>query len=308
MNELKNLLVALDYTRMDEVVVCYIAFLSSMMPVEKVHFVHVKRKVGMPSELLQMLDIVDEPETHPNLEHDMKALIQQYFGRMNHVETDLKITSGDPLRELLRLSKDKNTDLMVTGRKLRLRGSGVLANKLVNTGKTSVLFVPETAEPNLQRIVVSTDFSEYSEMTLRHVLDMAKYRPGIEIICMHVYDVPTGYITLGVSYDTFEAKARHYAEEKFDVVLKEFPELQGRACLNLVKKGPADDTGEIIVMEAKRLHADVLAIGARGLSGASLFMLGSVTEKVIRTNTDIPLLVFKKKDENLSFIDALIGG
>ena len=307
MSELKNLLVALDYTRMDEVIVCYTAFFCNLVPVEKVYFVHVRQKANLPTELLRTLDILEEPEVHPTMEQEMRELVQCYFVNQERTKTEVLLPTGNPLKEILRLSKQKDIDLIVTGQKLRLRGTGVLAYKLVHAGKSSVLLVPETSEPTLKRLVVSTDFSEYSELTLRHVMEMAKQKPGMEIICMHVYVVPTGYITLGVSYESFEAKIRQYAEKKFDAILQQFPELQGRACLNLVKKHPNDDTGEVLVMEARRLHADLLAIGARGVSGVSLLVLGSVTEKVIRRNTDMPLLVFKKKNENLGFIDAIIG-
>jgi nucleotide-binding universal stress UspA family protein len=307
MHTLKKLLVAMDFTRMDEIEVSYTAFLCSVLPIEKVYFVYVRPKQNISQEVLQSLKLTEVSAPHSETLQEIQNLVQHYFGSIKNVQTEVLVKDGDTLKELLKVSKLYDVDLIVTGRKLRLRGSGVLSHKLVHTGGVSVLLVPETAEPKLQHVVVSIDFSEYSKMTLAHIQQLAKLRPNLQITCLHVYEVPTGYITLGISYEEFDARTRHFAEEKFDKLIAEFPELQDITYLSLVRKNLQDDTGEVVVLEANRARADLLVVGARGISGATLLLMGSVTEKVIRTNDDIPLLIFKKKNEHLSFLDALIG-
>lgn len=307
MYTLKKLLVTMDFTRMDEIQVRYTAFLCSLLSIEKVYFVYVRRKQDIPQEVLQSLKLTEVPLTHPEALQEMQKLVRHYFGSIKNVQTEVLVKDGDPLKELLKVTKQHDIDLIVTGRKMRLRGSGILSHKLVHTSGVSVLLIPETAVHKLQHVVVSLDFSEYSKMTLAYVQQLASTRPDLEITCLHVYEVPTGYITLGVSYEEFEARIRHFAEEKFDKLMSVFPELQGRADLCLVRKNIQDDTGEVVVREAKRARADLLVVGARGMFGATLLLMGSVSEKVIRKNDEIPLLIFKKKNEHLSFLDALIG-
>ncbi len=297
----------MDFTRMDEIEVNYTAFLCSILPIEKIYFVYVRRKQNISQEVLQSLKLTEEPAPHPEALQEMQNLVQHYFGDNKKVQTEVLVKDGDPLKELLKISKLYDVDLIVTGRKLRLRGSGILSHNLVHTGGISVLLIPETAETVLQHVVVSIDFSEYSKMTLTYVQQLASLRPNLQVTCLHVYEVPTGYITLGISYDEFEARTRHFAEEKFYKLMAEFPELQAITSLSLVRKDLQDDTGEVVVLEANRARADLLVVGARGIYGATLLLMGSVTEKVIRANDDIPLLIIKKKNEHLSFLDALIG-
>lgn len=224
-----------------------------------------------------------------------------------NTDFEVLVEEGAPLKTLLNWSKIKQVDLMLVGRKLRLRGSGVLAQKLLRTGKIGVLFVPETAEPRLNRIMVSVDFSEYSEMALNRVLHSALNRTHANVFCLHVYEVPTGYRTLGMTYESFDERMRGFAQEKYDNLLSRFPELRDRAEFILVRKEDEDDIGELVVMEAKRARTDMLVIGAKGMTAAAHFVLGSVTEKILRHDMDIPLLVFKMETEEVGFLDALLS-
>ncbi|WP_460919768.1 universal stress protein [Pontibacter brevis] len=259
----------------------------------------------MPQELRQNLQR-ENVSAEEGLRQMVASKVGPVFGKLPMVETEILIEEGTPLKELLHWSKIKDIDLMLVGRKLRLRGSGVLAQKLLRTGRLSVLFVPETYDPRLRRVVVSVDFSKYSEMAMDRVLHSALSKPAIEVVCLHVYDVPSGYITLGMSYEDFDERMRGFAREKFQQLLERFPELQNRAELLLVRQDEQADIGELVVMEAKRARADMLVIGAKGMSAAALFVIGSVTEKILRHDLDIPLLVFKNKNEEMGFLDALL--
>ncbi|WP_242928174.1 universal stress protein [Pontibacter vulgaris] len=307
MNAVNRLMVGLDLTVMDETLIRYAAFMCSCFPVEKVYFLHVERNLDIPQEIL-----LDTGSSHMPADERFCDLLEDklrpYFEQLPHVQVRVQVVEGSPLKELLHWSKVKHIDLIMVGRKFRLKGSGLLPGKLLRTGRVSILFIPENAETVLKRVVVSIDFSEYSTMALEHVLRLTNTQPGIEIICMHVYQVPPGYITLGISYDEFDRRMQGFANEKFERVLERFPELGSHANLRLVKQQQDEVAGELIVLEAKRAKADLLVIGAKGKSAAALFVLGSTTEKVLRYNDDIPLIVFKKRDEEIGFLDAIISG
>lgn len=296
-------MVGLDLTPMDGTLIAYAAFLSSELQIEKVYFIHIEKSLDIPEEVLEDIDHERLPSDE-NLKHQLTSQVEPAFAGKN-TQVEVLVEEGIPLKGLLHWSKIKQVDLMLVGRKLRLRGSGVLAQKLLRTGKTGVLFVPETAEPHLDRIVVSVDFSAYSEMALNRVLHSALTRPGTHVYCLHVYQVPTGYRTLGMTYEAFDERMRGFAQEKYDKLLSRFPELRDRAELVLVKQGHEDDIGELVVMEAKRARADMLVIGAKGLTALAHFVLGSVTEKILRHDMDIPLLVFKMENEEMGFLDVI---
>lgn len=301
-------MIGLDLTEMDETLIRYTAFLCSISQIEKVYFIHAEKSLELPDEL-----VASFPQGHLPTDEKIKEMVEQrvaqYFspGSPVEVEVEVQVVEGSPLKELLHWSKVKQIDMVLVGRKLRLRGSGVLAQKLLRTGRVSVLFVPETAEPVLNHIVVSVDFSDYSMMALDRILHSALARPEVQITCLHVYQVPTGYITLGISYEDFDKRMQGFAHDKFEQVLAQFPGLAERAKLKLVKLDDEDEIGELIVLEAKRSRADMLVIGAKGKSAAALFVLGSVTEKILRNNSDIPMIVYKKAKEEIGFLDALLS-
>lgn len=306
MNQLTRLLVGLDLTEMDERLIRYAAFLCEQPSIEKVIFMHAEKTLEIPHELMKSFTHQNEP-AEDTVQKLIEAKVKPYFQNLPHVEVEVVVVEGTPVRELLSWSKDEKSDLIIVGRKLHLRGSGILPQKLLRSGRVSLLFVTENAEPVINRIVVSIDFSDYSMMALDQMLHSALNRPEVEIICLHIYEVPSGYITMGESFEEFDEKMKGYARKKFDQVLSDFPELKERAHLHLVRKEHEVDMGEKIVMQARKLKADLLVIGAKGKSAAALFILGSVTEKILRYNDTIPLVVFKKKNESLGFLDALLN-
>jgi len=305
MNIIKRLLVGLDLTPMDDSEIAYAAFLCRLSAAEKVYFVHVERTLELPEELKMPQPDVSVKEA---LKQSIQEKVNVAFKDLPQIATEIVVKEGSEVKEILRIAKNEDIDLMLVGRKLQLKGSGVLPRKLLRSSRRSVLFVPENTDLKLEKIVVSTDFSEYSIMALDRMLHSALVISNIAIECLHVYDVPTGYVTLGQSYEEFDQLMQKIAREKFEKVLEKFPELTGRATLKLVKQHHDEDIGEIIVLEAKRSRADLLVVGAAGKSAAALFMLGSVTEKVLQHDNDIPLLVFKRQNEDLGFLDALLSG
>ncbi|WP_439882861.1 universal stress protein [Pontibacter sp. MBLB2868] len=306
METLTRIMVGLDLTQMDEKLISYAAFLASEVQVEKVYFIHIEKSLELPPELLSNLQR-DSLSAEENIRQSIASLVSPAFEHVPGVDVEILIEEGSPLKQLLHWSKVKEVDLMLVGRKLRLKGSGVLAQKILRTGHISVLFVPETFDPKLNRIVVSVDFSKYSDMALDRVLHSALAKPNIMVTCLHIYEVPTGYRTLGISYEAFDEKMQAFAREKYEKLLGRFPELGERSELVLVKKGNTADIGELIVLEAKRARADMLVIGAKGLTAAALFVIGSVTEKILRYDLDIPLLVFKRKDKEMGLLDAILN-
>ncbi|MFC5271897.1 universal stress protein [Adhaeribacter terreus] len=303
MNIIKRVMVGLDFTPMDDSEIAYAAFLSSLSAVEKVCFVHVEKHLELPEELKLPQEDLSVKET---LTRELQQKVDIAFKSQPQVVTEIRIKEGSEVKEMLKVAKEEDIDLIIVGRKMQLKGSGVLPKKLLRASRRSVLFVPENTEVKLKKIVVSIDFNEYSMMALDRMLHSALALSEFEIECLHVYQVPPGYVTLGQTYEAFDQRMQENARAKFSRVLQQFPELEDRASLKLVKKHHDEDIGEVIVLEAKRSRADLLVIGAAGKSAAALFMLGSVTEKILHYDNDIPLLVFKRENEAVGFIDALL--
>jgi nucleotide-binding universal stress UspA family protein len=66
-----------------------------------------------------------------------------------------------------------------------------------------------------------------------------------------------------------------------------------------------DRAMEVILDAIEKEGADLVAIGARGRTGAAGVLLGTTTEKLIRL-TPIPLIAVKKKGEVFGVLDAIM--
>ena len=306
MDTLNRLLVGLDLSPADQTLIKYTAFICTQLQVRQVTFIHVEGHLETPPDLVKNLR-KENRESEAHIRDMIASRVAADFSELPQVETEVLVETGSPLKQLLYWATERQADLILVGRKLRLRGSGVLGQKLLRRGRNSVLFVPEAFEPRLRKVVVRIDFSHHSEMALDRVRHFALAQPDVQVACLHVYQVPTGYITLGMSYEDFDRRMQDIALEKYENLMARFPGLQQRVEFVLVRQGEHNDVGAMLVMEAKRLHADMLVMGAKGMTTVAVYVIGSVTEKVLHYDMDIPLLVFENKDEEkLSFLDAIM--
>ena len=68
-----------------------------------------------------------------------------------------------------------------------------------------------------------------------------------------------------------------------------------------------DKTGNLMKLvydEAKKKKADLIIMGAKGRTMASALLIGSKSERMIRINEEIPLLMIRKKGAVAGLLDA----
>jgi nucleotide-binding universal stress UspA family protein len=68
-----------------------------------------------------------------------------------------------------------------------------------------------------------------------------------------------------------------------------------------------DSPADKIFGFASDQKADMIVMGSKGRTGLSSILLGSVAEKVIKYDSDIPLMIVKEKGENMGFLKALLN-
>ncbi len=137
---------------------------------------------------------------------------------------------------------------------------------------------------DIRRILCPIDFSEYSRHALDHALAVARWYDS-SITVLHVFSAaPVAVYAPGVP--GYEPIALTSADrEQLLVATKRFVESDATADVPVdavIREG--DATSEIL-NQAQAINADRLVIGPHGRSGFERFMLGSVTEKVLRKAT-----------------------
>lgn len=131
----------------------------------------------------------------------------------------------------------------------------------------------------LQRILCPVDLSEFSRRALHHAVALARWYDA-DVTALSVRPTvltPTPWVEYPASFPLESPEDRQRADDAVRAFVRE---TAGPVGANVVlKEGPV--VSEIITA-AMELPADLIVMGTHGLSGFERFVLGSVTEKVLR--------------------------
>ncbi len=294
-------MVGLDLTEMDDQIIEYLKLLIESLPLQRIIFVHVAKELELPEEIIKkypdLLAPLDE-----NIEDGIRKKVEPIFEGIDLV-FDIIVREGSPLETFLRLSKIKNVDLVVLGRKKRVNGSGLLSDHIVRKSPASILFVTEKFNPSITNVLVPMDFSKHSAIAFNLALELKK-QSGANVHFAHIYSVPIGFYKTGKSYEEFAEIIKYHAENDLKQFLHEHKVEESFPCEYIL----ADDQpkAELINNHAHESDIDLILIGSRGRTATSALLIGSIVEKVLLLDSDIPILVVKNQGENMGFFEALM--
>ncbi|MBN2433488.1 MAG: universal stress protein [Acidobacteria bacterium] len=301
----RRLLIGLDFTDTDPSTIGYAAKVTRMAQSEKAYFLYVAKSLDIPANLARKYPELTEPKDE-TARRRVEDVVEKYFAEASpDTEIMIEVREGDPLTELLRAANQKLVDLLVIGKRTDYSLSRDLPEKVARKSPCSVLVVPAGAPAVIQRVLLPSDFSDSSALALEVAVAFASEasrKPPIH--CLHVYSVPQGYHKTGKSYEEFTELMRASAEE-------EHAEFRSRVDSKGIPVEPAIILGADVTRTIEQYildnGIDFLALGVRGKSAVAAMLLGSTTEKLIRT-TRIPLIVVKKKGANKNLLEALLTG
>lgn len=300
MEQFNKVMVGLDLTEMDDALISNLKYLATILGIEKVYFMHVSKDLILPEELSKsypdLMAPVDELITK-EIEHEIKSA-----GFPKELEYEIHVKEGNAQERILRWSKIKNIDLLIMGRKKELEGSGSLVKNLAQKYPNPVLLIPENSSfKPFSQLLLPIDFSDYSVLTLKLAMNISE-KTGAKINCCHLYGVPAGYTKTGKSFAEFAEIMLQNSKKEYDTFLSKngFPPFECEYILK-EKKDEADN----IMKFAKYLQTDLLLIGSRGRTQSAAILLGSVAEKLVNIDNEIPIFVMKKKGESMTFFEAL---
>lgn len=143
------------------------------------------------------------------------------------------------------------------------------------------------------KILLPTDGSEYAEKAAKHAIWIAN-QSDAEIIALNVVDtssligLPAEDLTVKVT-EILKEEARKSLEKIQDLV-EEFKKEEGiKKDIKLVKERKEGAPADIILKVVEEEGIDLIVMGTSGKHGLDRFLLGSVTEKVVRS-ADCPVL------------------
>ena len=305
MYQIKKLIVCLDQSALDATLVRFASFISKVNQTKKIYFTNVIRNLNIPKDVLEefphLIDnMVEERKTQ------MKEVVEMNFGNSENVEFSFVVKEGQLSKKILKLAHEKSADMILVGRKVTLPGTGVVSQRLARRASCSLLIIPEKSEPKMEKLLVPSDFSDYSKDALEEaVLIVEKYGGKAEIICQNVFTVPSGYHFTGKSYAEFTAIMLMHAEINFKKFIRKI-DTKSVKIKPVYTQDEDDDPVEDILAKAKEIGADSIIIGAKGRTAATALFIGSMAERLIQLNDEFPLLVTRPKGKNAGILDYIL--
>ncbi|WP_439483969.1 universal stress protein [Cyclobacterium plantarum] len=305
MYQIKKIIVCLDQSEMDKTLVKFAAFIAKTNQSKKIYFTNVIRNLSIPKDILNefpnlISNMVEERE------NQMKKVVADNFDPNLKVSTSFIVKEGQLSKKILKLANEKSADLILVGRKTNLPGSGVISQRLARRASCSLLIVPENSLPKIKKLLVPSDFSNYSKDALEEAIEISEKNEGkSEVFCQNVYSVPSGYHFTGKSYEEFSQIMLKNAEVNYKKFIRKI-DSKSVKIKPLYTKDEDDDLVVDIISKAQEIKADMIIIGAKGRTAATALFIGSMAERLIQMNDKVPLLVTRPKGKNAGIIEYIL--
>lgn len=139
------------------------------------------------------------------------------------------------------------------------------------------------------RLLVAVDGSANADRAVRHLIELAKSLPPVEVLVLNVQPAVT-YVELMLAstprvIEHWSQRAGHDAAQSAGALL----DAAGLAYTLHVEQG---DPGEVIAAFAQQQNCDLIVMGTRGMGLIRTLVIGSVATKVIHA-ADMPVTLVK---------------
>jgi len=150
----------------------------------------------------------------------------------------------------------------------------------------------------MYKILVPVDFSEKSEYAVKMA---AKIGENIEaeIYLLHLVELPSGIVDMGVGSNFSIPESMMYLRKVKEKILKlKATYFNGDQIVKYSIKfqNPFEGIRDFV----KKINANLIVMGSKGVSDFEEMIIGSNTEKVVRTST-IPVIVVKADSKKFKF-------
>ena len=287
---LKKIIVCLDHTQKDKLLIENACELSKIAGTEEIIFLNIIKDFNLPEEMIKEFpnlfdQAVEERKTK------LRELVKAHF--KCDIKTRLIVCQGSLTKEILKTANESEADLIIQGR--NVRSNSILGSRIARRSPCSLLLIPENHVLKLDKIFIPVDFSDYSDLSLKMTLALTEGKHS-EIFLQNVINVPSSYRYSGKSYREFGEIIKGHLQKDLDILIKKvFPKTQKLTPVFTLDKG--ESVMDMIWGEARRKRVDLIVMGAKGRTAASAIFIGSKAEKMLRINYAIPLLIMRKKGE-----------
>ncbi|MFY0602787.1 MAG: universal stress protein [Flavobacteriaceae bacterium] len=149
----------------------------------------------------------------------------------------------------------------------------------------------------MKTILVPVDFSEKSEYAVKLASQITKKSDSL-IHLLHMVELPTGIVDMGAGSNFSIPESMMYlrkVKEKLETLKESFFEEEANVKYAIRFQNPYEGITEY----SAKFNPDLIIMGSKGISDFEEILIGSNTEKVVRTSKT-PVIVVKKDTENFT--------
>lgn len=254
--------------------------------------VHIMSVVDVRSYSEQLADvdrlIREQRSALEDRARDAVTAIEELIDGDSEARYTSVIEHGIPHEAILDYTSENGIDLVTMGTHGRTGMDrfmlGSVTERVVRTSDVPVLAVPPTMiereMSDIDSILIPTDGSPAANAAVDHGLSLADWY-GASVHVFYVIQTGRGLPDLG-------DPGRIHAEETVEAVAEQ----AARQDINVETHVQSGTPHERIQNFVRKQGVDLVTMGTQGRSGLSRHLLGSVTEKVLRTS-DAPILTVR---------------
>lgn len=283
--KIKNILVPLDLSELDTLLIQYATNLAKKYETENVYFIHNVKKYELSELFAEQLENINIEEI---IEEQLEENINKHFTA--ECEHELLVSDDTYTEELISYVANKyNVDLIILGNKNTYKGSGSVSGKLLRMAKCSVLSLPKETNLNPKNFMVATDFSTVSHKAFKTALAISKQEQSV-LKALHVFKIPQLFFPY-VKIEKAKEKVEKYITKQYSKLLTKIncPDLE-----TLKVSAGNDSVPEKIRSFAEKEKTDILFVADKGQNNFTSFLVGSVTEELFTHDIRVPLWVVKR--------------
>jgi nucleotide-binding universal stress UspA family protein len=188
------------------------------------------------------------------------------------------VSKGTPAEQIATLADKERVDFVVMG-----SAKGVVTNKVIRLTNRPVLAISskpmgDTSLGTLQRILVTTDFSEHSKRVVQYAFDLKRVFDA-HIYMMYVIETPKA-IEFGIKQGHLTNATERMREWATNQLTNLTPDdfISDPTVVRIVETGSASDQ---IAQVASEIGADLTILGTHEYSAMHKYLLGTTTDRVL---------------------------
>jgi len=288
MQDIKNILWAYDFNKASHAAMTYAKELAKLFNAKLIAVNIVQTHPVLHYELpMDILDYVNELVKKKYKEVETKFQKLSKMIKEERIDFKYIIREGNANEEIIKIANEEQADLIIMGNNSEEEGNstfiGSTVLKVIKSTHIPTMVIKKGARQlKIKRILIPTDLAKGYEKVFDLALEIAD-KFNAEIYFLHIIEIYS-YEGIEKVHDRLMVEVSKIVQENTNALKKKAGKIN---IFEFARKSINATTGILEFSKEKKI--DLIIMGTHARTGVSKYLLGSVTEKIIRLS-DLPVI------------------